>query len=364
MVSTCRIALAAMLTVAACAVAVAQPVAQWTSTQHDFGLFHESEGEQSCRFVVTNAGDSALVLVRVQSSCGCTVVKFPTEPILPSDSAAIDVTYSPTGRPGPFEKTVWVHTNGSPRRTRLTIRGKVVGSSSSVGRYFPVAAGPLQFTSLTLAMREVKKGLIMNDAITAYNASNDTVAITFDNNTSHITCQAVPSTVALGSITTVSFFFDSSRTPVWGINDNYVTILATPLHSTASPTRIRANVVANVVEDFTALSDADRAKAPVCTIASDRVMVEANGAGEMPRGEFKLTNTGKSDLVIRRVMPGHRAVTAKSDKTRLKPGEEATVAIVVNPAKVEDKILNTSVTVITSDPYSSHKTVRVVGEIK
>jgi len=144
----------------------AQPVAQWNETIHNFGSFHESRGDQSCSFVVTNNGDSALVIVRVQTTCGCTIAKYTTTPIMPGEKGKVDVTYSPTGRPGTFEKAVWVYTNTKPSRTRLKIEGAVVGSPQSVKQFFPVDAGDLQFTNLILPMGELRKGQIMSDPIT------------------------------------------------------------------------------------------------------------------------------------------------------------------------------------------------------
>ena len=160
----------------------AQGVTTWQETTHDFGTFHESEGKKSCAFVFTNSGDSSIVVLRVQSTCGCTVANYPTKAIAPGEKDSITATFTPTGRPGPFEKDVWVSTNTSPNRTRLTIKGVVVGSPESVSRYFPVSAGALQFTTLSMAAGDVKKGLLRNSTVTAYNTSTDTIVITFDNN--------------------------------------------------------------------------------------------------------------------------------------------------------------------------------------
>ena len=183
----------------------------------------------------------------MQSTCGCTVAKYPTDPILPGKSSNIEVTYSPTGRPGPFEKAVWVYTNTKPNRTRLVIKGSVIGSSESVKRYYPIAAGDLQFTALTLPLGETKKGLMPSTSTTAYNTGNDTIVLSFDNNTSHITYDAIPDTIPPGQISTTTFFFDSNRTPVWGINDDYITIIATPLHSNNAASKIKVNIIGNVV---------------------------------------------------------------------------------------------------------------------
>lgn len=346
------------------AIAVAQPVALWNETSHDFGTFHENDGMQSCKFVLTNTGDSALVIVQVKSTCGCTVADHSTDPILPGESTTIDVTYTPTGRPGTFSKTIWVYTNTTDSPTRLTIGGVTIGSPQSVKQYYPEAVGDLHFTKLMNSAGEVKKGLIRNNSITAYNSGSDTLVISFDNNTSHISPRAVPDTIVPGGITTMSLFFDSSLTPVWGINDDYLTIIATPLNSSNPPTKARVNIVTNVVEDFTNLSTTEIANAPVCQLSTDKINFDNLKKGEIAEATIQITNTGKSDLIVRRVMALDKAVTAKTDSTRLHPKATATVTVKVNPAKVDGNILNSQLTVITNDPTDSRLTVKLVGEIR
>ena len=343
---------------------MAQPVASWNETLHDFGTFHESAGKQTCQFVVTNSGDSTMVITQVKSTCGCTVASHPTEPIAPGASDCIDITFTPTGRPGPFEKDVWVYTNTTPNRTRLTIKGIVVGSPESVSRFFPVGAGDLEFTNLVMAAGEVKKGLLRNNSITAYNSGTDTLVITFDNNTSHITPHAVPDTVPPGGISTMTFFFDTMRTPVWGINDDHIIIIATPLHSDKVPIYAYANIVVNVVEDFSQLTDEERAKAPTCEVTTDKLLFDNLHRCEIAEATLSLKNTGNSNLIVRRVMSTDKAITTKCDKTLLKPGKEAIVNIKVNPNKVGSNILNSQLTIITNDPANPRIEVRVVGEVK
>ena len=342
----------------------AQAQAQWDKTLHDFGTFHESQGNRSCAFAVKNDGDSPLVLTRVLSSCGCTVAKYDTEPIMPGKSGTVEITYSPTGRPGPFEKAVWVYSNGEPRKTRLAVKGVVVGTAETVSQYFPVAAGDLHFTTLTIATGEVKKGLMRQESTVAYNGGSDTIVIGFDNNTSHITPHAVPDTIPPGGISTMSFFFESSRTPVWGINDDYITILGTPLHSDTPTTQASANLIANVVEDFSMLSETDLANAPSCSIMQDKIVFDKLAVGTIAEQTLTIRNTGNNNLIVRRVMSLDKAVTAKCDKTLLKKGEQATITVKVNPAKMDGKILNTQFTVITNDPTRPTTTVRVAGEIE
>jgi hypothetical protein len=162
----------------------------------------------------------------------------------------------------------------------------------------------------------------------------------------------------------MSFFFESSRTPVWGINDDYITILGTPLHGEAPTAQACANLIANVVEDFSMLSQEDLSNAPSCTIMQDRIVFDKLAVGTIAEQTLLIKNTGSSNLIVRRVMSLDKAVTAKCDKTLLKKGEQATITVKVNPAKIDGKILNTLFTVITNDPASPRTEVRVVGEFE
>ena len=342
---------------------MAQSMASWRETTHDFGTFDESDGDKSCWFVVTNTGDKPLVISRVQSSCGCTVAEYNTVPIAPGKSDSIRTTYSPTGRPGSFEKTVWVFTNSTPNKTRLIVKGKVMGSPESVNRYFPVPAGSLHFTNLTMAAGEVKKGILRNNLITAYNASSDTLVVSIDNNTSHIDTRAIPDTVPPGGTTTITFYFNSLNTPVWGINDDHLTISARPIHSNETCVTADANVVANVVEDFSYLSDEQRANAPICSVMTDKMIFDNLVAGSIAEGTLTLINTGRNDLIVRRVMSNDKALKTKIDKTLVKNGEKATISLKVNPDKINGNVLNSRFTIITNDPVNPCITVRVVGEI-
>ena len=351
--------LALMMTVQA----AAQSAATWRTTTHDFGTFDEKEGKRSCSFVVTNTGDSALLIVGVRSSCGCTVAEHTTEPIAPGSMGTVNVTFTPTGRPGPFEKDVWVHTNSTPNRNRLTIKGVVRGSKETVSRYFPASAGePLHFTTLTMAAGEVKKGQLRNNLTSVYNSGGDTLVITFDNNTSHIKAHASPDTIAPSGVATMTFFFDSRRTPVWGINDDEISIVARRLGQADTVAVARASIVTNVVEDFSGMSAEQLAAAPVCSVSTRHLLMRGLVAGTVAQSTIAIENTGKSDLVVRRAMPLDKAVKCKCDSTLLKPGDKATVTVMVNPDMVEGKLLNSHIEVITNDPYNPRIAVRVVAE--
>ena len=72
-------------------------------------------------------GDTPLVIISANATCGCTRPKYPTDPVKPGGKGVIKVTYLPKGRPGEFEKTVKVRTNSKKnKKVVLKISGVVV----------------------------------------------------------------------------------------------------------------------------------------------------------------------------------------------------------------------------------------------
>ncbi|MEM1117095.1 MAG: DUF1573 domain-containing protein [Bacteroidota bacterium] len=91
-------------------------------------------------FRVTNTGDAPLAIADIEAACGCTTPAFPTAPIAPGASAEVAVTYDTAGRPGPFEKAVYVRAEGVPPVT-LRLTGTVTPALAQTG----VRLGALAF---------------------------------------------------------------------------------------------------------------------------------------------------------------------------------------------------------------------------
>ncbi len=93
-------------------------------TDYDFGSVKEGEKvKHSYKF--KNTGKEPLVISSAKGSCGCTVPKWPTEPIAPGESGQIDVEFDSKGKPGKQTKQVTVVANTTPDKTFLKISGTV-----------------------------------------------------------------------------------------------------------------------------------------------------------------------------------------------------------------------------------------------
>ena len=93
----------------------------------DYGTVSKDSDNGMRTFEFKNTGNQPLIIMNVQSTCGCTVPSKPTEPIMPGKTGKIDVKYNMT--PGPIRKTITVESNAvnyEGGKVPLKIKGDVV----------------------------------------------------------------------------------------------------------------------------------------------------------------------------------------------------------------------------------------------
>jgi hypothetical protein len=95
----------------------------------DYGTI-EKNAKKNRFFKFKNTGKSPILITSVRATCGCTVAKKPSKPILPNETGTIEVNYD-TNRIGAFSKTITVSSNASEKSKILRIKGTVLNSENS-----------------------------------------------------------------------------------------------------------------------------------------------------------------------------------------------------------------------------------------
>ena len=90
----------------------------------DFGTVAEGE-KVSHTYKFTNTGNEPLVFSDAKGSCGCTVPKWPREPINPGDSGEVTVEFNSQGKKGQRNQKVTITANTNPPQTFLSLTGTV-----------------------------------------------------------------------------------------------------------------------------------------------------------------------------------------------------------------------------------------------
>jgi len=107
------------------------PVPVFKEKVFDFGTIKEGE-KVTHSFILKNEGKNDLLIRRIRTTCGCTVVTPEKKIIKGGESVELETVFNSRGRRGRHSKTITVITN-SPKSTSMVLRliGKVVSGETS-----------------------------------------------------------------------------------------------------------------------------------------------------------------------------------------------------------------------------------------
>lgn len=329
----------------------------WIQTIHDFGAFSEDLGAVDAVFEMVNTSDQPVRVLDARVTCGCTVPTYSKEAIAPGDTLRLKATYLAQGRPGKFSKHIYIRTSDNPAKQQtLTLKGTVVGASSTLASRYPVVAGPLRLKASTAPFGEVLRGKMKTVYIEAYNQSQDTVRPTLSGLPDYITGQIVPAVVAPGEQTQIVLTLQSEAVPGWGINSGEFKLET----NTASA----LDYFSIISEDFSTLTPGQRINAPIASLTPERTNLGELTSMEPRELTFELENSGKLPLEIRRIQITDPTISLKKVSTmKVKPGKSARISLTFNPMMATSDFVAARLTIICNDPENPLLNARITAEI-
>ncbi|WP_025743796.1 DUF1573 domain-containing protein [Aquimarina pacifica] len=100
------------------------PKMTFTELNHDFGIIKEGDIVEH-QFSFTNTGEVPLVISNAKGSCGCTVPKWPKEPIQPGATETLLVSFNSNGKPNLQTKKITITANTESGKETLSIKAMV-----------------------------------------------------------------------------------------------------------------------------------------------------------------------------------------------------------------------------------------------
>lgn len=335
-----------------------QPKISFNEKLFNFGNFKEADGKVTHKFEFINTGGSDLIVQNVTASCGCTAPRWTREPVPPGGKGFVAATYNPAGRPGSFRKYVTVISNSNPGSVRLTIAGEVSPKPRTIEDDYRYAMGPMRLKSNHLAFGNLKNTQKSEKSLQIINTSDDPVEIAFERVPGHVSIRAEPAVLNPKQKGTLVASYDSPKRNDWGFVIDRMGLKINGV----SERNYSLVISANIEEDFAAMSSDQLANAPVLNVDDPEFKFGKIKQGEKKEHTFILTNSGKSDLHIRKVKASCGCTAVQPDKQIISPGESVNIKTVFNSAgKVGNQ--NKTVTIITNDPKKSKLILWVKGEV-
>ncbi len=333
--------------------------ASFVTDNHDFGKINEADGPATYQFTFTNTGGEPLILSDVKASCGCTTPSWSKEPVLPGAKGFINVTYNPQGRPGRFDKTITVTSNTDPPTQQLKISGEVIPKAPSVEDQYPNNIGGLRLKSNQIAMNNINPGMKSTKTMDVFNSTDQPMSVAFYEVPKHISIKITPEEIPSKGKAAIEVIYDASMKNDWGIMFDRVKMKLNDKENGS----YQITVSANIQEDFSQLTEEQKKNAPKIEFDNVTFNFDTIKSGDKADHVYTFKNTGKSDLIIRKVTPSCGCTVANLDNKVIKPGDSGNISANFNSAGKNGNTSKT-ITVISNDPTNARAVLWIKGFIK
>ncbi|MCX7985845.1 MAG: DUF1573 domain-containing protein [Bacteroidales bacterium] len=332
-------------------------VASFAKEVHDFGKIKEADGPVTYQFEFTNTGGEPLIISNVATSCGCTTPNYPKDPVLPGAKRSITVSYNPAGRPGRFEKTITIYTNGDPDIYTLKITGEVIPKEPTIEDMYPNNVEGLRMRSLQIAFNNIAPSEKATQTVDVVNSTDTPMKVDFMDVPSFITVKITPPIIPPKGKAQLTITYDAAAKNDWGFVYDRLGLV---INNKQLPGRL--SVTANIQEDFSKLTDEQKKNAPKVEVDKAEFDFGTIKPGEVVKYDFVLKNTGKSDLIIRKTTASCGCTVANVKSKVIKPGESTTLSAEFNSAG-RSGTQSKTITVITNDPNNQRLILWLKGKI-
>ncbi len=335
------------------------PSISFKNISYNYGDIKEEGGVQTYRFEFTNTGNEALVLTKVEPSCGCTTSDYTKNPVVPGASGYVTAAYNPMGRPGTFNKSITVTTNGEPSTVILRIQGNVIPKPKTIEDEYPYTVGEIRMKQNHIPFTKILNTVVKTDSVAIINTSKELAKITFQDVPPHLSLFTNPEIFKPGEAGYLYVKFDAKVKNDFGFNMDNVMVL---VNGQMNP-KNRLTISSDIQEDFSGLTEKERKNAPVVTFENVVFNFGTLKQGESASYDFKLTNTGKRELIIRKTKASCGCTAIQPPQTIIKPGESTVIKATFNSTGKSGQ-QNKTITITTNDPVNPVTELKITGNVE
>lgn len=303
------------------------PKMVFNKTVHHFGNIKENGGKVEFTFKFKNIGAEPVIINNVSSSCGCTTPMWSKEPVSPGGTGYVKAVFDPINRPGIFHKTITVKSNADNSPVVLQINGEVIPKMRSIAEDYKFQMGPIRMKKRNIHFPEIYKNETKTDKIEIINTSKEPVTVTFNKKRTtprYLKMKCTPETLKPDEKGIIEVSYNAAEKNDWG----YVYDRVYLSFNDQTDYNNRLNISAVIKEHFT---KEQIENPPVFTLFSDKTY----DFGTIKQGDviehiFKFKNTGKNDLIIRKIKSSCGCTAVSVGSKTIKPGEEGNIKAIFN----------------------------------
>ncbi|MEG0950195.1 MAG: DUF1573 domain-containing protein [Bacteroidales bacterium] len=187
-------------------------IPEWNKSEHDFGLVLEDDSLQYASFILKNNGPKPLLITRVITTCGCMATQYTRSMIAPGKTGEVQVSFSPQGRMGKFQKSVQVHFQDKNITKRLFIYGEIKKGIPRKFDGYPFMIGSLQLKNNQLKFKS-NINRMQVQSILVINSADTPIEYTFTSNHPGITARIIPARLNPGESGELEVYCEKNINP-------------------------------------------------------------------------------------------------------------------------------------------------------
>lgn len=289
------------------------------------------------KYVLTNTGNSPLVLTDVTTSCGCAVAYWTDAPIEPQSQGFIEVEFD-AEMLGTFHKSVAIHSNSSPNLVYLYFTGEVVRTITDFSRTHPYALGDVLLDRKELIFPDVHHGDKEQIILNVVNQKREPYRPILMHLPSFLEMKAEPEVLQKGEKGTITLTLHSEGLRNYGLYESSVYLSRFSGDKIGSDNELPLRVL--LLPEPTVSSN----KKAQLRLSSGELDFSSSLKGkEKVSQTIHLGNQGNAEIKIYRIQVFHPSVQVQLNKNSIHPGQQAKLKITVkndpNRKVKEEKVL-------------------------
>ncbi len=333
----------------------------------DVGRKWEHKGKISHVYMITNIGEkeSRLLECKADSKWKNISFEWDSDHIGQYERIHLKATMDPTGMRYsfqiPFKLTMLLGKDTVVYN--MCMRGYVDPKPASREEEFSMQEGNLKYIQNAHSFSRLGQKSVVQDTFKFLNVWDSVMTFRKGNIPAGITIQYLTSELKPGEEGIVAYTFNAEATKDWGYVYNHFTLLTNDPEPASHNGRKTFYYGADVYDDFSSWTPEQMKNAPRILTDHEKYDFGECISGDEIKHDFKITNIGKSDLIIRKVKTSCGCTTSKLDKDTLAPGESTLVRAVFRTANKKG-VQPKNIDIITNDPEQPKVVLTITGNIR
>lgn len=326
---------------------------EWIENYIDFGIIRE-DGLKRGAFKFVNKGNETVVINKVRATCGCTDVDYSKNQILKGDTAVINFSFNPSGRPGKTKKTIKLYLKDEQNPITLTFTGNVIGNEEFLTLNYPIEVNEnIRLEKENIDLGELIKGINRHFFVSIYNQGSDTIQPEFLKNINGIDLNLVPNSIPPGETSTLGIYVNTNHIENYGQNNFEI------------QGKLQ-NETFKIMGEFILmparkdLKDIDP-KSGLIGIQNKTIEVKQIN-NDIVTLDFEIKNEGEKTLKIYGITNTSNALKIVRYPDSIKKGGNGNIQLKLNTSRLPDGPFRLKVGIISSDPIFPVEYIHVVGE--